>query len=157
MGESKELLIIFLEKKKYAASSWGRKFWKILSVLKLRMWILLVFFHVKIQKKILGEGFEFHCFRLHFLYVVDWGLLMLAWFYKSHCQRKLGYYSLSTKRWMTEERVSTKSILVSQKTIKKIFSLVKYLFFLSNIKIIYSAWYWPKSLQFGQSAQFGDG
>ena len=57
---------------------------------------------------------------------------------------------------------STKSILGSQKTIKTIFSSVRYLFlflfFLSpNIEIIYSAWYWPKSLQFGQSAQFGDG
>ena len=26
-----------------------------------------------------------------------------------------------------------------------------------NIKINYSAWYWPKSFQFGQSAQFGSG
>ena len=30
-------------------------------------------------------------------------------------------------------------------------------FFSQNIKFIYSAWYWPKSVQFGQPAQFGDG
>ena len=54
--------------------------------------------------------------------------------------------------------ISTKSVLGPQKTITRIFSHVRYLFsiFPSNIRITYSAWYWPKLLQFGQSAQFGD-
>ena len=56
--------------------------------------------------------------------------------------------------------ISTKLVLGSWKTIKNIFSHVKYscllcnLFFLPNAKIIYSARYWLKTLQFGQSAQF---
>ena len=46
-----------------------------------------------------------------------------------------------------------------QMTKKTIFSRVRYLFlfFHPNIKFIYSTWYWPKSVQFGQSAQFSSG
>ena len=66
--------------------------------------------------------------------------------------------------WFFERGISTKYILGSQKIIKTIFSHVRYLFlfiylfiFFPNIKIIYSAWYWPKSVLFGQSTQFGGG
>ena len=58
-------------------------------------------------------------------------LIFLAWSSKSYCQRKPGYYSLSSNSgWGRgrQERISTKSALVSQKIKKTIFSHVRYLF-----------------------------
>ena len=81
--------------------------------------------------------------------------------FPSHFVKKTGYYSPTINSLMREVAgrggISTKSVLGSQKTIETIFSHAKYFFsiFFPNIKIIYSAWYWPKSLQFGKSAQFG--
>ena len=55
--------------------------------------------------------------------------------------------------------ISTKSVLGARRP-KKQFSTISdiyLLIFFPNIKFIYSAWYWQKSLQCGQSAQFDGG
>ena len=63
-------------------------------------------------------------------------------------QRKPRYYNLSTNGGLGEENINKIHLGVPGDQ-KDNFS--------PNIKFIYSAWYRPKSFQFGQSAHFGGG
>ena len=69
----------------------------------------------------------------------------------SYCQRKPGYFCISTcsRWWKVGGGISTKLPLSAISDI--------YLFFHPKTMIIYSAQYWLKSLKFIPSTQFGDG
>ena len=93
-----------------------------------------------------------HPLLIPFFPVDAWGwffdMLYDFWFSAWFSKRTRLLQSIDQWR-MRRGEISTKSVLGSQKTKEKIF--------LPNIKFIYSAWYGAKSIQFGQSAQFGDG
>ena len=60
----------------------------------------------------------------------------LAWFFKSYCQRKPGFCSLSTKNGRGRGKGNQQNPFWSPKDHKDNFFLARYLYFFSNIKII---------------------
>ena len=68
----------------------------------------------------------------------QWEIHFLAWFSKSYRQRNPALLKSIDKRWMGGGRITTKSVLGSQKTIQTIFGNISHQF--RNNSVFYS---WP--------------